>query len=181
MKRNLLKLSAFLLLGILFTACSGEDTLIEDTNTHSSARASYWSGIIGIDKGNGEYDITADKGQMMNDLEVMLKNQGDTVSLHNIEIVKKKATNDITNEAYMLIATDDIGTSVGIMLARGADNKFKVDAEQDSELANPKTVVCRGCSTGCNLEYLNMPGGKYPYCNENGCGPACSRKEVELD
>jgi len=182
MKRNILTLSAFFVLSILFTSCSGEDTYVDEpANAHSSARGSYWNGVLGVDHGNDNYEITADKSVLMNDLETMLKNQGDTVTLHSIAIVNKKASNDINDHAYMLVATDDLGVSVGIMLARGADATFKALRQEDNQFANPKTVVCKGCSTGCKLEYLNMPGGKFPYCNESGCGPLCSKKEVEVD
>jgi len=178
MTKNILKLSAFLLLAAFFTSCSGEDTTIQNDAPHSSARSSYWNGVIGVDGGGNRYQITANPALLIADFEQQLAAEGDTVQLQSLAIVKKKATNDSTDEAYMLIATDNATTSIGVMLERTAEATFKLSLSSD---AGTKSVSCRGCATGCNLEYLNMPGGKVPYCNVNGCGEFCTKREISMD
>jgi hypothetical protein len=181
MKKILLQLSAFILIATSLTSCSGDDTVIqEEQNTHSFARGSYWDGTLGLDMGYGNYQITADPALLLADLEEQLRIGGDTVTLQRVRIVKKIATNDANDSAYMLTASDNISTTIGIMLSKSVDGKFQLQRDPEG-IEDPKTVSCRGCNTGCNLEYLNMPGGKLPYCNENGCGPLCTKIETSLD
>ncbi len=169
---------------LAFTSCSTEDTPVsgEPANAHSAMRGSYWDGVIGVDKGNGNYEITVNPATLMSDLESVMRTQGDTVTLSTIAIVKKMATND-NSEGYMLIAGDKVGTSIGLMLVKSS-NSFKLDRGLSSGTENPDpdpaTITCRGCATGCNLEYLNMPGGKAPYCKTNGCGDFCQTKYSSL-
>lgn len=177
MKKYLLLLA---LVCFAFTSCGTDETLTTDepaSSSHSVFRAGYWDGTIGVDAGSGVYHITVNPQSLMADLEAALRAEGDTVTLQTIGIFNKKATNDNT-DGYMLIATDNASTSIGLMLAKGADNTFKLNRGMDDSY--DPAVSCRGCATGCNLEHLNMPGGKFPYCNSNGCGDFCQTKYASV-
>ncbi|KOS07746.1 hypothetical protein AM493_18095 [Flavobacterium akiainvivens] len=178
MKKNLRKFLMFAMLPLFLVSCSADEdlTVAEPQNNHSVLRQSYWDGIIGVNHGNGNYEITANPQLLMSDLQEHLRLQGDVVTLQTIAIEYKKATNDNT-DGYMLIASDNLGTSVGLVLALGANNTFKLDYGF-SNGEDPYAISCRGCATGCNLQQLNMPGGgKFPYCASNGCGDFCQTRQ----
>jgi hypothetical protein len=165
---------------LALTSCSTDETitLADEGNGHSALRGNYWDGVIGFDNGGGNYQFAVSPQVLMSDLEEQLRVMGDSVVLHSIAIVDKKAANDNTN-GYMLVASDNEGTSIGLMLIKGADQAFRADKGIEGD-PDPSTISCRGCATGCNLEYLNMPGGKYPYCNTNGCGDFCQTKYASM-
>jgi hypothetical protein len=181
MKKHILKLSVFFLFAALLTSCNAEDTVLEDATVHSAKRGGFWDGIIGVDNGGGNYQITADASLLLASLEEQLLEDGDTVSLQTIDIQKRTAANDANDTGYLLIAGDKAGTSIGVMLTLGANSTFKVAANPGVVgFEDPKSISCRGCESGCNLEYFNMPGGKVPYCNTNGCGDYCTEVTKKL-
>lgn len=176
MKKYLLLLA---ILPMAFTSCSTDETLTTDNpgNQHSALRAGYWNGVIAIENPNGSFQFNVNPQLLKADLEEQLRIQGDTTTLETIAVVGKNATNDGTN-GYMLISSDNRGLSIGVMLAKSASNELKLDFRLEDP--DPSTISCRGCATGCNLEYLNMPGGKVPYCNSNGCGEFCQTKHTSF-
>ncbi len=178
MKKVLLLL---VLASLTFVSCSTDDTSTADmpNNSHSALRAGYWDGAIGVDNGNGNFQFLVNPQWLIKDLNIHLAQQGDNVMLQTIQIVGKKAFNDNT-DGYMLIGSDNANTSVGLMLDRTSNGLLQLHRGLSDP--DPSTIMCRGCSTGCNLEYLNMPGGgKQPYCNTNGCGDYCQTKYATLN
>ena len=183
MKKITLKIVACLLFIAFLGACSNEDNnIIEDTATGhafaTAARSSLWDGIIGTSNGNSTYIITADRSAILADFEDVLRTEGTATSLQSLQIIKKVATNDPTDSAFMLIGTDNIGISIGVMLS--LDNGKFYLANPSPGAGAASSVSCRGCTTGCNLEYVKMSGKKVPYCNENGCGEFCTKSETSF-
>lgn len=188
MKKALLKTAACLLFAVSITSCSNESD-IDLTNDASEIvpqrenRSSEWDGIIGQDLGGSNYEITADAEMLMADLQDIIdkENPNDSIILETLKIEERIALNDSSDKAYMLIASDTRKVSIGIMLSRNAMGSFKLDRNLGQPELNPKTVSCRGCASGCNLEYLYLDGKKVPICNENGCIADCTKTETELD
>jgi hypothetical protein len=175
MKKYLRGLLAFTFASAMLTSCNTEDTSMADVSTKSPVglKSGNWDGVIATENPDGTFEFKVDKELLMRDLEVQLSDQGDEgVDLQTITIQKKAAANDAKEMGYMLIASDGQGVSIGLMLTQ---SKTKDDYDLGTD-PDPSTITCRGCATGCNLEHLNMPGGKVPYCNTNGCGDFCQTK-----
>jgi len=186
MKKNLLKSIACAFAVVLMASCSIEetDTIVPqnpqassvkdpgtDGATPSTARGDIWAGTIATIDAGGNITFTVDTDLIIDDFNVSLRAQGIQTQVTTLNIEKKFATNEPSVEAYMLIGSDTKGTSIGVMLQRGGSN-FNLDTE-----AGDKNVSCRGCATGCNMSFLIVSGHRYPYCNENGCGAFCERRE----
>lgn len=187
MKRTVLNSIASLLFIAAVTACSSESAvdLTNDTTDVTTQepdrqnRSAAWDGIIGIDRGNDVYEITADKHELLADLQATYREEGGTGELETLEIVKKTALNDAYDNGYLLISGDGKGVAIGVMLVREeSTGVLKPDYTFTSPGGGPsfKGVSCWGCATGCNLEYLLIDGKKVPICNENGCVADCTRK-----
>lgn len=190
MKKIFLKSLACLLFLATMTSCSTDNTTQEvsnksTTNSINKKNGSIWEGVIGVEE-NGKYLITADKKALMSYLEYLMDQEGDDVTLDDINIVKQTATNDPNDTAYLLIASGRSGgggipeaVSVGMIL-RG-QNVFYLDGNIDSG-GDPITVTsCRGCSYGCNLRYYTIGKHQVPYCDENGCSRYnCVKRERPL-
>jgi len=177
MKKTILKSLALLLFIAIIGSCSNEENIDSSASkSNLAARASVWDGPIGVYKGKNKYQITADTSVIIADFENTLEASGNKTTLQTLDIVKKAAVNDDTSEAYMLVASDNAGTSIGVMLLIKSNN-FYFDGGGSG---GGTTTICRGCATGCNLSYLLVDGKKFPYCNENGCGEYCTKSEVSI-
>jgi hypothetical protein len=178
MKKILLKSIACLSLLILIGSCSNDENTAVDLNESASKsvtqkKASYWDGVLGVDRGSGVYQITVDPALIIADFENILQTQGTPASLNSLNIVRKVAANNSLDSGYMMIGSSSSGTSIGVMLQQNG-NSFYLDPGTGGQ----KTTTCRGCATGCNLEYYNIDGKKIPYCNENGCIYDCTKIET---
>ncbi|TRW26407.1 hypothetical protein FMM05_03235 [Flavobacterium zepuense] len=186
MKKNLLKTLACAFAIALMASCSTEETdtivpqspqstSVKDSGTDgvtpSTARGDVWAGTIATIDANGNVTFSVDPELLIDDLNVSLRQQGVQAEVTTVAIEEKTATNDPSVKAYMVIGSDGNGTSIGVLLQRGGSS-LSVDSEEGD-----KNVSCRGCATGCNMSFLIVSGHKYPYCNENGCGAFCERKE----
>lgn len=178
MKTNLLKIGACLLFIATIVACSSDSdiNLTDAATPERENRASFWEGEIGVDNGDGDIQITADKSAIIANFEDILQKEGNATTLESLKIVKKPALNDPSNIGYMLIGADGRNISIGVMLIRNGSGSLSLDKAFDVI----KTTSCRGCASGCNLEYLYVNGKKVPICNENGCISDCTKTETEL-
>ncbi len=182
MKLSLLKSAACLLFVAALTSCSTESD-VDLTNSNTTAldperlsRSSVWDGEIGVD-GDSVYEITADKNLLLADLQNVAGK--DAPELISIEIVRKQALNAPSDQGFMLIASGNSGFSIGVMLSRSSSGLLI--AERGFAGANPVAVSCKGCASGCNLQYLYISGKRVPICNENGCVADCTKTETEID
>jgi len=172
MKKNILK-GLFCVLFIAFIAsCSTEDNESQQTNASAQAKSNVLHGRIGINN-HGAPQLTANKALLMAQLEQLAAKNGTIVKLTNVEIVQKTATNDTTDTGYVLIGSDPDGASVAMGLDDGTGGGFYLDPSA----GGGTIVVCKGCATGCNLEYLLVGKNKLYYCNSNGCGVYCTKSE----
>lgn len=181
MKTILLKGFTCLCLLATLASCTNDETLMPDpaaaavavpeTEGATAARGDVWSGTLAIMNADGKPEFVVDQQLLIADLENILALEGNNVKLTTLVIEKKLATNDLSDEAYMLVGYDGAGTSIGVMLEYAA-NDFSLGSG-----TAPLTVSCRGCASGCNLSFLKVDGHKFPYCNENGCGVYCSKSE----
>lgn len=180
MKKNLLKaLSALFAIGMIISCSSDAEN--DNVNTPSSASSastarggSVWSEVIGKDWGNGQYVITADENAILADLQVIIRKEGHLAELRSLEIVQKTATNDPADVGYMLIGSDNQGTSIGVWMELQNDSFTLIRQPGLST-----STTCTGCATGCNLQYLTIDGKKVAYCNENGCIYDCEKSESD--
>jgi len=182
MKKTTLQIAACLLFIIFIGSCSNDDTsIVSDTATEddftTAARSTLWDGIIGTDNGAGVYQITADQTAIKADFEDVLKSEGTSTTLQTLQIVKKVATNDPADSGFMLIGGDNAGISIGVMLEEKVGGNLYLENPLGG-VAN--STSCRGCTTGCNLEYIKLSGRKVAYCNENGCGEFCEKTETSF-
>ncbi|RZJ64097.1 MAG: hypothetical protein EOO45_19245, partial [Flavobacterium sp.] len=169
MKKIILTAISCMLLAL--TSCSEDTTTFSDTqeSTNGISGNAYRSGLLNGVVGeviNGEMVVTADKAVLLKDFEEMLYADGISTTLKTIEIVKKVAENDESDSAFMLVASDKDGLSIGLWLTLN-NNMFSRD--RDLGTGDGTGTVCRGCATGCNLSYLKIDGKRIAYCNENGC------------
>lgn len=179
MKNNIIKSLALLLL--IFTAsCTEESDTVQMNDSASedltgkSGNGSVWESVIGAVQ-DGEYVIVADREVLKLELENILKREDNATEITSLEIVEKAATNDPADIGYMLIGSGDGEISIGVPLSMDASSPMTPILIVDPGLF--KSVTCRGCAQGCNLEYLIDRGKKYPYCNENGCYYNCKKTE----
>lgn len=180
MKKNLLQLlSALFAIGMIIS-CSSDaenDTTVNEglsASTVSTARGSVWDGVIGEDWGNGRYVVTANEELILTDLQEIIEKEGHTAVLRNLEIVQKVATNDSGDRGFMLIGSDNQGTSIGVWMEL-QNNNFTLVRQPGLSTS----TTCTGCATGCNLQYLTIDGKKVAYCNENGCIYDCEKSESD--
>ena len=190
MKKVFLKSLTCLLFLATMISCSTDSTTQEPsnkstTNSINKKSNSIWEGVIGIEE-YGKYKITADEKALMSYLEYLMDQEGDDVTLEEINIVKQTATNDPTDTAYLLIASGRSGggglpeaVNIGLVLAK-EQNTFYIGAGLDT--GDPIIVTsCRGCSYGCNLRYYTIGKHQVPYCDENGCSRYnCTKRERPL-
>jgi hypothetical protein len=181
MKKILLQ--SVLFLSVLVAAsCSSEEnttdfndaavnTASEDING-LAAKSSIWDGEIGVDD-KGTFVITANESILLADMQDVLKKQGNPAILETIEIVEKIVINNPSEKGYMIVASDKVGTSVGVPLLKST-NIFRLDRTFRN------ATTCTGCAQGCNLSYLNIDGKRIPYCNENGCTYNCTKGETSF-
>jgi len=162
-------------------ACSSDSVSEENidlTAPERLNRTSVWDGEIGTITEEGGLELTANKEALITAFEDILIKQGNSARIENLEIVTKTATNDPFDKAYMVIGSNNSDTSIGVVLVRSGGGASLV---LDERFEKPKSVTCRGCATGCNLEYLNTTDGKrVPYCNVNGCISDCTKLETEV-
>lgn len=173
MKKNILK-GLFCILFIAFIAsCSSEDNDIQQSAPSAQAQSNGLRGRIGINN-NGTAKLTANKDLLIAQLEQLAAGNGNVVHLTNVEIVQKTATNDKTATGYVLIGSDPEGGSVAMPLGLESGDGFYLDPNAGG---GGTVVVCKGCASGCNLEYLLVGKNKFYYCNSNGCGVYCTKTE----
>ena len=185
MKRIILKsLTCLFLLGFAWSCSTDSDVTIDqpsEKNTSTGVQQkdeSAWEGIIGYDRGNGVYEITADEEALIADLETILAAEENPVKLTTLSIQRRIATNNPGGEAFFLIGgTGNIGsatTSIARQLTM-ANTGFSMARDLENQLL--KSVSCRGCGTGCFLEYYEIDGHFVPYCDSAGCGSDCTKSE----
>ncbi len=178
MKRIIFKSAALLMLIASIASCSTESA-VDLTNDASAGvperegRSSIWDDVIGQDMGNDVYEITADKIAILDELQDIVDKEGNSSELVSLEIVNKGVINDPNGKGFMLVAASRTGLSIGVAVAKTDAGFFRIDPS-----FGHKTVSCRGCASGCNLQYLNIDGKKVPICNENGCVADCTKTET---
>lgn len=186
MKRIILKsLTCLFLLGFAWSCSTDSDVTIDQPSEKNASTGvqqkdeSAWEGIIGYDRGNGVYEITADEEALIADLEAILVSEENPVKLTTLTIQRKIATNNPNSEAYFIIGgTGNIGsatTSIGRQLTRMGNGFTATPSTTGGGIA--KSVSCRGCGTGCFLEYYEIDGHFVPYCDSAGCGSDCTKSE----
>lgn len=187
MKKTILSIIAMASFIAFATSCTNDTASIKEINDssatvsesfHQAAKASFWDDIIGYDRGNGIYEVTADKQAITDYFEDILTREDNATTIKTIQIVQKTATNDSLSTGYMLVGGDNNGTSIALWLTLNTTNHA---LKLDQQLAD-KSISCKGCTSGCNIAYLTVEEGKkVAYCNENGCNLDCTKTETSSD
>lgn len=169
------------LFAIAFVGCSEDNVPLDTENSASAAtpssmfmRGSLWAGEIGhYDEATGACTITGDKEAYKEAFMGILREQGYTdVVIESLEILEKTSFTDPNDKGYMMVASDNKGTSIGVVLDR---RSLSLVMEDPSAVS---FTTCRGCATGCNLQFITVNGKKVPFCNENGCVYDCEKSET---
>lgn len=175
MKNIILKSFACLLLLSLTWSCSDEgDVSTQPVEKQVQTKnGSLLDGIIATLR-DGKYEIIVDEQQLIEELETVLEEEtGEPIELSSVSIQQKTATNDPTNSSYFLIGnTVDLGddtVSFGGRLDASSGGLFF------SSSSRGKFLGCKGCGTGCFIEYYFYEGKYFPYCDSAGCGRRCAR------
>ncbi|OYQ43803.1 hypothetical protein CHU92_02950 [Flavobacterium cyanobacteriorum] len=181
MKKNITKGISFLFIAAMIISCSQESTATDesvvvagDNPVQNYARGSVWDDVLGIDNQDGTFSIVPDKQLLLKDMQDILDKGGMPTTLVDIIIVEKSAVNNPSDKALMIVGLDNQGTSIGIWLRRAQQESFELVLDKTFDLI---AIACRGCTDGCNLQYLTIDGKKVPYCNENGCMIDCDKLE----
>ncbi len=176
MKKLLLKSAIFIAVLVTVISCStdAESVTVNETVSNKTKRSTLWDGVIGKALGT-KYTVTANRAILINDLEQVLRSQGDTITIETLQIVQKTPINNPFERGYMLVGSDTRGTSIGVFLLLSQQNEFTMLRQRDMATA----TTCRGCATGCNLQYLTIDGKKVAYCNENGCVYDCEKTDSD--
>ena len=177
--------AAFVLLlsAIAFVGCSEDNTPLDTESASAAAsnpsssmfmRGSLWAGEVGqYDELTNTYIITGDKEGYKEAFMFVLRDQGyEDVVIESLEILEKTSFNYPDDKGYMLVASDNKGTSIGVNLDRRSLSFVMEDPNAVSY------TTCRGCATGCNLQFITVNGKKVPFCNENGCVYDCEKSET---
>lgn len=178
-----------MLLLVAFTAaCSNEESSIIPTEKDNAAllrtgrTSPFWTGQIGRVMPDGSALLVVPEAQAKAELEYLLADQGMNTRLSYVTIEKKLDVNNDRDFTYALIGSDNTGLSVGVMLSANANGSlfyFDPNIGGGSGGGHVTNVACRGCGTGCNLQYVKLDGKKIFYCNENGCGDWCEKLILE--
>lgn len=183
MKKNILKSAVcFLLLGLAFSCSTDNDVVIEQPSEKNldgfqQKDASVWNGTIGIER-NGAYEVTANPAPILAEFEAILAEEGNPVKLTHLTIQKRIATNDPSSEAYFLIGgTPNIGSGTTSIAKRVTKSGYTFTISPGVGGGPGKSVSCRGCGTGCFLEYYQIDGHYVAYCDSAGCGSDCTKSE----
>jgi hypothetical protein len=176
MKRNILKSIACLCLVGLVWSCSTEnDVQMQSSNSQFQQKdGSLLEGVIGVDHGNGIYEITVDEDELLTELDRLWAVDGDPVKFETVSIVKKTAVNNPSYTTFILLAGTGVGEttmSMGIDLGQ-IGNSFQL---QNPSGGGGTITSCRGCGTGCFLEYYEIDGHHLAYCDPYGCGSNCEK------
>lgn len=186
MKKIILKSIGCLLLLSMTWGCSNEnDTIMSDQEQNRLSDGfqlkdgSVWDGQIGEDRA-GVPTITANIQEIKDGFEEILISRGNPVKIETVQIIKKNATNDPSDFNFFLIGggrgTDNTSTSIGKPLTVSG-GKYFISSGAGINGDPEETVSCRGCGTGCFIEYYKVDGHLVPYCDSAGCGPICSREK----
>jgi hypothetical protein len=177
MRKKIFKTIACLcLVGLVWSCTTENDVQMSSENGQVQQKSgSVLEGVIGVDRSNGVYEITVDESELLTEIDRLSAEDGNPVKFETVAIVKKTAVNNPSYQTFILLAgTGDIGTattSIGIDL---------VDIGGGFHLQNPSagggsTTSCRGCASGCFLEYYEIDGHHLAYCDPYGCGANCEK------
>lgn len=179
MKNTLLKITAVLAVIFLMGACSTDEASVKNEQTGVAlAKSSLWEGQIGTVNSSGQVKFAVNKTILLADFESILADQGIPTDLTEINFELKKNQTDPYDQAYVLIGSNNAGTSIGVMLNLVGTGLY-LDNPVFGDGGSFASTTCRGCATGCNLSFIRLQGKKVFYCNENGCGEFCTKKETD--
>lgn len=177
MKKNILKSILCVFLVGLIWSCTNENDVQMQSGEAQLKSGSVWDREIGIDLGNGVYQITASTDELIKELERLAVMDGYPVEINTLDIVKLDLVNDPDNSVVVLMAgTGNMGmgsSTIGIELGSQEGGLFI--AHPTAGPSGPQRIMCRGCGMGCFLEYYNIDGIHVPYCAPAGCGADCEK------
>lgn len=185
MKKNIFKSLTCILLLTLAWSCSTEnDVQMQPSNSQIQLKeGTLLDGVIGQDLGNGVYQITVDQEDLIAEIERLSVSDGNPdVKFNYIEIAKRTAVNNPQSEGLVLLAgTGHSGGSDAVTISFNLQmTTFGLALENPSPGASGGSrTSCRGCGTGCFLDYYEIDGHFLAYCDAASCGWNCTRTVVK--
>jgi hypothetical protein len=185
MKKNIFKSLTCILLLTLAWSCSTEnDVQMQPSDSQIQLKdGGLLDGVIGEDLGNGVYRITVDETQLLEEIErISVEDGNPPAKFQFVEIAKRTAANNPQVEGIVLLAgTGHSSESDAITIS------FNLETTPFGlALVNPAApggggsrTSCRGCGTGCFLDYYEIDGHFLAYCDAAGCGWNCTRTVIK--
>lgn len=184
MKKTLLKIvTVFAIIAFAGSCSTDEADINNDTaaqtkdDTTLAARGTFWTGQLGTVSNSGATAFTVDPALIKADFEAILASENNATTLTSITIQLKKNVNNLNDQTYTIIGSDNTGISIGVFLLERNNSLYLDDQNFTGSGEGMSSTTCRGCATGCNLSYVKIDGKKVYYCNENGCGEFCTKNE----
>lgn len=187
MKKIILKsLTCILVLGMAWSCSTENDVQIDSSAVNGSTHlkdGSVMNGVIGVDLGNGVYQIIVDRSELLAEIARISAEDGNPVIFETVDIVKKVAVNNPSLEGFVLLAgtgtkeTSSATTMAFTLTMNGANFSIGDPFGTGNGSGGPiiEKVSCRGCGTGCFLEFYEIDGHFMGYCDTAGCGAFCQR------
>lgn len=139
----------------------------ENTSLFSRFGGNY---VVGVDKGNGVYEITADKDELLEVFAELALEQGHgEVIFTSLEIKKDVIVGSNPTDYYFsLLASDSDGKYKSALELNRIGTSFNVNAN-----AGSITCTSTNCGTGCAPYQQTIVGGKVWTCSS--CSNACTK------
>lgn len=185
MKKNIFKSLACILLLTLAWSCSTEnDVQMQPSDSQIQLKGgSLLDGIIGEDLGNGVYRITVNEADLLEEIERLSVEDGNPLAKFQfVEIAKRTAVNNPAVEGFVLLAGTghSAGSDAITMSFNLVTSPFGFGLESPSTGAGGGSrTSCRGCGSGCFLEYYEIDGHFLAYCDAASCGWNCTRTVIK--
>lgn len=155
--------------GILHS-CSDEQKELgtdENTSLFSKFGKNY---VIGVDKGNGVYEITANKDELLEVFAELALEQGlGKVTFTSLEIKKEIVVGSNPTDYYFgLFASDASGKYKSALELNREETSFNINYNSGSI-----TCTSSNCGTGCAPYQQTIVGGKVWTCSS--CSDTCTK------
>lgn len=183
MKKIIYKsLACICLLSLAFSCTTDNDADMQEDRSvtfNEKSGGTVWDKALAQDNGDGTVTFLVDEREIKAELEALLAEQQTPLKIVSLTIEEKFATNNPTAKGYMLIG--GTGASSGISIGMPVVSRGGTFFSPGPVNGGPrKAVSCRGCGSGCFLEYYDIDGHFVPYCDSAGCGPYCDKMESSM-
>lgn len=183
MKKIIFKSLTFIFVLSLVWSCSTEnDVQVQSTVLNGDLKKDKPLTDVEIaeDLGGGVYQLKVNENDLLTELErLALEDDGLTVDFDNIQIVNKPIANDASSSIVLILAGGNLPggnlVTMSFPLIQTSGMGYTLAHPQATGDGKGRRIACRGCGTGCFIEYYLIDGHYVPTCDPAGCGSNCER------